>query len=162
MKQRAGPARAEQVMKDIRRATRKHHSAEDKIRIVLEGLRGEGRPRSLKARGPCSRPCGQARARSCKCLPAPDQSAHAASIAKPDAGLLLSDGAKMQTGLAVCNNLDHAHFTQNPVDARIASLTAVGLTPVSINLLALHGTFWAIWLFLAFAVAAGVRWVTRG
>ena len=26
---------------DIRRATRKHHSAEDKIRIVLEGLRGE-------------------------------------------------------------------------------------------------------------------------
>ena len=28
-------------MKDIRRATRKHHSAEEKIRIVLEGLRGE-------------------------------------------------------------------------------------------------------------------------
>lgn len=28
-------------MKDIRRRTRKHHSAEDKIRIVLEGLRGE-------------------------------------------------------------------------------------------------------------------------
>jgi transposase len=34
-------APAEQVMRDIRRATRKHHSAEDKIRIVLEGLRGE-------------------------------------------------------------------------------------------------------------------------
>jgi transposase len=34
-----GPA--EQVMKDIRRATRRHFSAEDKIRIVLEGLRGE-------------------------------------------------------------------------------------------------------------------------
>jgi len=32
---------AEQVMKDIRRATRRHFSAEDKIRIVLEGLRGE-------------------------------------------------------------------------------------------------------------------------
>ena len=31
----------EQVVKDIRRATRKHHSAEEKIRIVLEGLRGE-------------------------------------------------------------------------------------------------------------------------
>lgn len=31
----------EQIMKDIRRATRKHHSAEEKIRIVLEGLRGE-------------------------------------------------------------------------------------------------------------------------
>src|SRR3954471_22011853 len=34
-------AAAEQVMRDIRRAARKHHSAEDKIRIVLEGLRGE-------------------------------------------------------------------------------------------------------------------------
>jgi transposase len=32
---------AEQVVRDIRRATRKQHSAEDKIRIVLEGLRGE-------------------------------------------------------------------------------------------------------------------------
>jgi transposase len=31
----------EQVVKDIRRATRKHHAAEEKIRIVLEGLRGE-------------------------------------------------------------------------------------------------------------------------
>ena len=31
----------EQVVKDIRRATRKHHSAEEKIRVVLEGLRGE-------------------------------------------------------------------------------------------------------------------------
>ena len=28
-------------MKDIRRATRRHFSAEDKIRIVLDGLRGE-------------------------------------------------------------------------------------------------------------------------
>jgi len=32
---------AEQVMKGIRRATRRHFSAEDKIRIVLEGLRGD-------------------------------------------------------------------------------------------------------------------------
>ncbi|MCZ8158464.1 MAG: hypothetical protein O9256_00980, partial [Rhizobiaceae bacterium] len=32
---------AEKTIKDIRRATRKHHSAEDKIRVVLEGLRGE-------------------------------------------------------------------------------------------------------------------------
>ena len=30
----------EQIVKNIRRATRKHHSAEEKIRIVLEGLRG--------------------------------------------------------------------------------------------------------------------------
>jgi transposase len=32
---------AERVVKDIRRATRRHFSAEDKIRIVLDGLRGE-------------------------------------------------------------------------------------------------------------------------
>jgi len=32
---------AEQVVKDIRRATRKQYSAEEKIRIVLDGLRGE-------------------------------------------------------------------------------------------------------------------------
>ncbi len=32
--------RTEKLARDIRRATRKHHSAEDKIRIVLEGLRG--------------------------------------------------------------------------------------------------------------------------
>jgi len=43
MRQKSGPAResAEQVVKDIRRVTRRHFSAEDKIRIVLEGLRGE-------------------------------------------------------------------------------------------------------------------------
>ena len=35
------PLSAEDAIRDIRRATRKHHSAEDKIRIVLEGLRGE-------------------------------------------------------------------------------------------------------------------------
>ena len=42
-KSSASPAKspAEKVVRDIRRATRKHHSAEDKIRIVLEGLRGE-------------------------------------------------------------------------------------------------------------------------
>jgi len=32
---------AEKIVKDIRLATRKHYSAEEKIRIVLEGLRGE-------------------------------------------------------------------------------------------------------------------------
>ena len=32
---------SEKLIKDIRRATRKHYSAEDKIRIVLDGLRGE-------------------------------------------------------------------------------------------------------------------------
>ena len=32
---------AEKTVGDIRRATRRHYSAEEKIRIVLEGLRGE-------------------------------------------------------------------------------------------------------------------------
>ena len=43
MKQKSGPAKppADAVVRDIRRATRRHFSAEDKIRIVLEGLRGE-------------------------------------------------------------------------------------------------------------------------
>ena len=34
-------ASAEKVVKDIRRATRRQYGAEEKIRIVLEGLRGE-------------------------------------------------------------------------------------------------------------------------
>lgn len=43
MRQRTGPqaSTAEKTIKDIRRATRKHQSLEEKIRIVLEGLRGE-------------------------------------------------------------------------------------------------------------------------
>jgi len=36
-----GKATAEQTVKNIRRATRKMYGAEEKIRIVLEGLRGE-------------------------------------------------------------------------------------------------------------------------
>ena len=32
---------SERIVKDIRRATRKQYSAEEKIRIVLDGLRGE-------------------------------------------------------------------------------------------------------------------------
>lgn len=32
---------AEAVVRDIRRQTRRKYSAEEKIRIVLEGLRGE-------------------------------------------------------------------------------------------------------------------------
>lgn len=35
------PAKSDQVVKDIRHATRKRHSAEEKIRIVLDGLRGD-------------------------------------------------------------------------------------------------------------------------
>jgi transposase len=35
---------SEEVVKDIRRETRKRYSAEEKIRIVLDGLRGEYSP----------------------------------------------------------------------------------------------------------------------
>ena len=43
MRQKSGPGKkpAEQVVKEIRRATRRQFSAEEKIRIVLTGLRGE-------------------------------------------------------------------------------------------------------------------------
>jgi transposase len=48
----AGPAErpAEQVVRDIRRRTREHHSAEEKIRIVPEGLRGEESIAALRRR----------------------------------------------------------------------------------------------------------------
>ena len=43
MSQKSGITKlsSERIVKDIRRATRKQYSAEEKIRIVLEGLRGE-------------------------------------------------------------------------------------------------------------------------
>src|SRR3981189_2039050 len=43
MRQKSGPVKepATQILKKIRRGTRRRFSAEDKIRIVLEGLRGE-------------------------------------------------------------------------------------------------------------------------
>src|SRR3972149_10886021 len=78
MRQKSMPVRepAERVVKDIRRATRRHFLAEDKIRVVLDGLRGEvstpeqmyGPPpvgkhfRSMAGRGllQCIRPFGGA------------------------------------------------------------------------------------------------------
>ena len=43
MRQKPGTKQSngEKVVKDIRRATRKEYSAEEKIRIVLDGLKGE-------------------------------------------------------------------------------------------------------------------------
>lgn len=43
MRQKSGTKQShgEKVVKDIRRATRKQYSAEEKIRIVLDGLKGE-------------------------------------------------------------------------------------------------------------------------
>ena len=40
-KSRSVGSNGEKVVKDIRRATRKQYSAEEKIRIVLDGLKGE-------------------------------------------------------------------------------------------------------------------------
>ena len=43
MRQKPGTRKShgEKVVKDIRRATRKQYSAEEKLRIVLDGLKGE-------------------------------------------------------------------------------------------------------------------------
>jgi len=43
MRQKSGQSKAaaDRVVKGIRRKTRKHYSAEEKIRVVLAGLRGE-------------------------------------------------------------------------------------------------------------------------
>ena len=51
MRRKSVPAKApaDQVMKAIRRATRWQFSAEEKIRIVLEGLRGEDMCRIARA-----------------------------------------------------------------------------------------------------------------
>ncbi len=43
MRRKPGTAKptVDRVVREIRRKTRKRHSAEEKIRIVLEGLRGD-------------------------------------------------------------------------------------------------------------------------
>lgn len=41
MPRRTNKPSAEKAVRDIRRATQRRYSAEEKIRIVLEGLRGE-------------------------------------------------------------------------------------------------------------------------
>jgi transposase len=43
MRQKSGhpESSSERIVREIRRSTRKQHSAEEKIRIVLDGLRGE-------------------------------------------------------------------------------------------------------------------------
>src|ERR1700722_16774132 len=56
MRQKSGSEKqpAEETIEDIRRATRRHLSAEEKIRVVLEGLRGRGEHRrTLSPRGHC-------------------------------------------------------------------------------------------------------------
>ena len=47
----------ERVVQDIKRATRRQFSAEEKIRIILDGLRGEDFDRrTLSPRGHCAEP----------------------------------------------------------------------------------------------------------
>src|SRR5262249_18935574 len=50
------PESAEKTVRDIRRATRRHHSAEEKIRIVLEGLSRSVRLRWRLLGGPAPPP----------------------------------------------------------------------------------------------------------
>ena len=52
----------EKTVRDIRRATRKRYSAEEKIRIVLEGLRGEDSIAKLCRREGCLVPSNRLRA----------------------------------------------------------------------------------------------------
>jgi len=49
---------SERIVKDIRRATRKRYSSEEKIRIVLDGLRGESSIAEL-----CRRKASRSKAR---------------------------------------------------------------------------------------------------
>ena len=53
MRQTTGTRKSpgEKIVKDIKRATRKHYSSEEKIRIVVDGLRGEDNE-TLSAIGP--------------------------------------------------------------------------------------------------------------
>ena len=53
MRQTSGTRKSpgEKIVKDIKRATRKQYSSEEKIRIVLDGLRGENNE-TLSAIGP--------------------------------------------------------------------------------------------------------------
>ena len=62
MRQRDGraPEGAEKTVRDIRRVTRRQFSAEENIRIVLEGLRGEESTAEL---------CRKARHSSLRCGP---------------------------------------------------------------------------------------------
>jgi hypothetical protein len=57
LKKSSVKAPAGQVVKDIRRATRWHFSTEDKIRIVLGGLRGDEALPSCAARKASRRAC---------------------------------------------------------------------------------------------------------
>jgi transposase len=81
MGQKSGSVKepAKQVVKEIRRATRRQFSAEEKIRIVLTGLRGEaagGRQEQPKANRRDANPARKARAWASVFSPWP--------LAKPD------------------------------------------------------------------------------
>ena len=58
MNKRSGTSKdaADKLVRGIKRKTRKHYSAEEKIRIVLAGLRGEEHCRAVPPRGDCREP----------------------------------------------------------------------------------------------------------
>jgi hypothetical protein len=64
MRQKSGPVKesAEKVVKDIRRATRRQFSAEEKIRIVIEGPSSSRPSRAAHAEGAPPKPAAAASA----------------------------------------------------------------------------------------------------
>src|SRR5437762_785609 len=83
MGQKSGPVKepAEQVVKEIRRATRRQFSAEEKIRIVLSGLRGEDSIAELCRREAGDYPAGRALAAAG--APYPGETRHSAGHLLP-------------------------------------------------------------------------------
>ncbi len=57
-KRAAGTGGGEKTIRDIRRATGRQYSAEEKIRIVLDGLRGEDSIAELRRREPSNAVAG--------------------------------------------------------------------------------------------------------
>ena len=78
---------AEQVVKDIRRASPRHFSAEDEIRIVLEGLRGDDSIAEL-----CRK---EGIAQCLYCTWQPDGSGAEGQLAEPTSGQLGAVGLEV-------------------------------------------------------------------
>ena len=64
---------SERIVKNIRRATRKRHSSEEKIRIVLDGLRGDWHGGRQPAFSGDTNSC--LRAKICQCFSSSKKSA---------------------------------------------------------------------------------------
>jgi transposase-like protein len=91
MRQKSGPEKqpAEDTIRDIRRAPRRHFSAEEKIRVVLEGLRGEESITELCRREGIASRCTMAGRRSSLRLPGAPKAASSRLLKKSRAGFLV-------------------------------------------------------------------------